>query len=285
MISAAWGLVAGVITVAACLVPLGGFSQLSRFQSGWLAVAGLASTFFTGYTVFAAARSAAVVDRVDGTVTEIDLREKNQAIALMAKVFSMSVAGLVRVFAEPDLFDSVIDSSLAALHIALCRCHGLDENRIRVSLIIQSGTGYPELNGATSVAAMTIRTVPGDQAPRFDFTDHAITDQMHAVMSRRHPYQSGWLWDGFDGSPARREYHVLSPAERDVCSYIRVGVPGLGVLCVDSTDDVCRLVVADRELALAFADVLAIPGWVRLPLAAQVPVVTLGLARSEEATS
>lgn len=285
VMSAAWGVVAGLITVAACLVPLGGLSHLSGFQAGWLALAGAASLAFTGYTVFATAKSASIVNRVDLAVTDLDLRAKNQAIALLAKVFSMCAGELVRVFAEPEIFDSVIDSSLAALHIAICRCHGLDENRLRVSVILQSGPVRPEYNGWAAGSDIKVRSVPDNQLPRFDFTDHGIPDEIQAVMSRRHPYQNGWLWDGLDGSPSRREYHVLSPGDRDVCSYIRVGIPGLGVLCVDSADDASRLVVADRELALAFADVLAIPGRVKFPMAEQEPAVTLGPAVHEEATS
>ena len=281
--SAAWGLVAGIITIAACLVPLNGFAHLSAFQVGWIAAAALASMAFTGYSTHATVNSAAAISRLDLTVTEIDLRAKNQAIALLAKVFSMCSTELVRVFAEPGLFDSVVDNSLTALHIAICRCHGLDESRVRVSLIIQPSPAGPELNGSPRHPDLRVRSVPGSRAPRFDFADDGIAEQLQAVMSRRHPYQNGWLWDGLDGSPARGEYHVLSP-ERDICSYIRVGIPDVGVLCVDCSDEISRLVVADRELVLAFADVLAIPGRAKVPLATPLPVMNPALRHREEAT-
>lgn len=281
--ASAWGLIAGIITLAAALVPLGGFSDLSGFQDGWITLGCVASMAFTGYSTHAAAKYAAVMHRVDLTVTDIDLRAKNQAIALLAKVFSMCSTQLVRVFAEPELFDSVIDSCLAALQIAICRCHGLDENRVRVSLIVYRRPAQPDHNGALGAPNLSVRSVPASQGPRFDFGDRAITEQVHAVMSRRHPYQNGWLWDGLDGSPARDEYHVLSP-EREVRSYIRVGIPDLGVLCVDSSDNGSRLVVADRELALAFADVLAIPGTTKFPQAARLAAVNPGLQGMQEAT-
>ncbi len=120
-------------------------------------------------------KSAVIIDRVDLTVTDLDMRSNNQAIALLARVFSMCSNELVRVFAEPDLF------------------------------------------------------------------------------------------------------------EPEVCSYIRVGIPGMGVLCVDSTDAAARLVVADRELALAFADVLAMPGRVKLLTFALLPAGSRELRNREEA--
>jgi len=281
--SAAWGLVAGVITVAACFATLNGFSHLTGFQVGWIALAGLASISYTGFSAVAASRSAATIDRVSLTVTDIDQRDKNQTMALLAKVFSMCHADLVRMLAEPDWLDEVLDGPLAALQIALCRCHGLDESRIRVSLVMHATAGLQGHNGSPTQADYSVRSVSGNHMPRFDFADQDISEQFLAVMSRRHPYKQGWLWDGLDGTAARLEYHVLSPTEREFSSYIRVGVPGLGVLCVDCSDDKFRLVTADCQLALAFADVLAIPGKVKLPLAAQLPAAQPVLRNREEA--
>ena len=59
----------------------------------------------------------------------------------------------------------------------------------------------------------------------------------------------------------------------------------MGVLCVDCSDEISRLVVADRELVLAFADVLAIPGRAKVPLATPLPVMNPALRHREEATS
>jgi hypothetical protein len=102
-------------------------------------------------------------------------------------------------------------------------------------------------------------------------------------MSRRFPYKDGWLSDVLDGSPLRDEYHPLSPSERDFRSYIRVGVLGLGVLCVDSSDEGLRLEIADRELARAFADIMTIPGSLK-DSPARRRVANQELQESEEAS-
>jgi hypothetical protein len=258
--SAVWGLIAGVITVAAFLATLNGFSHLTGFQAGWIALAGLASALYTGYSTLSASKSAATINQVGITVTEIDVRDKNLAIALIAKVFSMCSAQLVQVFSEPGAFDSAVDGSLDALQVALCRCHGLESSRVRVSLIMQARPGPLSGNGSAPAAGIMVRSSPQSNVPAFDFEDQAIRKQLEVVMSRQWPYEEGWLWDGLDGRPSRREHHVLSPSEREVCSYIRVGVPSVGVLCVDCSDDDSRLIVADRELAFAFANLLAVSG-------------------------
>jgi len=270
--SAAWGLVAGIITVAACFATLGGFAHLSGFQVGWITLAGIASTSYTGYSALAAAKSAATISQVSVAVADIDSRAKDKTIALLSKVVSMWSDNLVQLFSKPDQFDSVVDGPLEALRMALCQSHGVGESRMRVSFISFATSGDPRIGGSPPHPEISVRCAPANQMLRYDFASQDIKEQLHAVMSRRHPYHVGWLFDGLNGTATRAEYHVLAPPEREFTSYIRVGVPGLGVLCVDCSDP-SQLVVADRELALAFADILAIPGRVGCPLGTQLPAV------------
>lgn len=260
VLAAGAGLLAGLITIGGCFAALGRFSNITGFQVGWISAAGVTSVVLTIFSTFVAARSAAQIDRVDVTLTQMDVRAKNHLIALLAKVFSMSSSALAMATGGPEQFAAAVDKSLTALQTAIVHCHGLDDSRVRVCLISVSRTGEPQSNGQVSEPEVTTRSVPGDRMPQFDFADQDIYEQFEAVMARRHPYRNGWIWDGFDGHPARGEFHVLSPAEREYTSYIRVGIPGMGVLCVDCSDDVLRLAIADRELTLAFADMIGFHG-------------------------
>jgi len=145
------------------------------------------------------------------------------------------------------------------LREAICRCHQWDGNTVRVSLIIDASAA--QLGDGSSLLGRNIevRSIPPNSPLQFDFTDKHIRKQLAALMERQYPFEEGWLWDGLDQSISGRGTRPLPPAAQDLCSYIRVGVPGVGVLCVDSSDENSRLMVEDRTLALAFADLLAIP--------------------------
>lgn len=247
-------MVAGIITVAAVFATLGGFADLDGFQVGWITLAGVVSTLYTAGSAYASAKSAATIARVGVVVDDIDSRAKDKTIALLSKVFSMWGDALVRMLDKSEQFDSEVDGLLEALRMALSQSHGVADNRLRVCLII---CARPRDLDSPALEP-SIRSMPANRMPKYDFASEALKEQLHAVMSRRHPYYEGWLWDGLDGTATRGEFHVVPPPEREFTSYIRVGVPGCGVLCVDSSDS-SRLVVADRELALSFANILAIP--------------------------
>jgi hypothetical protein len=278
--SSAWGAVAAIITVAAFFATLDGFSHLTGFQAGWIALAGLASMIFTSVSAFSAAKSATTIDQVDHTVSGLDSYAKDKTIALVAHIFSELSRMSRRIFDESDAFGAAIDEALETLHAAICRCHELDEKKIRVSLLMQAAPGAP---GAadTDVNGVKVRCPSRSDHPEFNFADRELMDEFQIVMRRRRPYHRGWLWDGC--GPSRPEYHILAPREREFSSYIRVGIPDLGVLCVESSDNAIPLAPADRELALAFADMLAIWRKAELLLALQTPAADFSLKNSEEA--
>ena len=252
--SVIWGLIAVVITLAAFFATLQGFSHLTGFQIAWIALAGVAAMAYTAYCAFSAAKASATIDQVDQTVADLDTRAKNQEIALIAHTFSILSTVWRRLLDEHAFFEKAVDILIDALHIAIWQCHGLDQRKIRVSLI-QVKPGEPTSLGILSDPDVTIRSAPRTNVPELDSTDE-IREELRAVMSRSHPYHHGWLWD--DRDPPRAEYHVLAPKERGFSSYIRVGVPGVGVICIESSDHAGHLGPEDRDLALAFGNMLAI---------------------------
>lgn len=284
--SCTWGAVAAIITVAAFFATLDGFSHLTGFQAGWIALAALASMTLTSVSAFSAAKSAVTIDQVDHTVTGLDANAKDKTIALVAHIFSQLSRMSRRIFDEPDVFGGAIDEALATLHAAICRCHELDEKKIRVSLLMQAAPGALGAAG-TTFNGMMVRCPSRDDPPKFNFADREFMDEFQVVMQRSRPYHRGWLWDGC--GPSRPEYHILAPGERKFSSYVRVGIPDLGVLCVESSDNAIPLAPADRELTLAFADMLAT--WRKAQhlkaehlLALQAPAADFSLKNSEEAT-
>lgn len=261
------GLIAGLITTGAGLGGLNWAARINSLQVLWIVVAGLASVAYTALIALGSARTDRKIDHVDVTVTDMAAGDKNKAVALLAKVFSLHTAELVGVLGDPARLPMFIDTSLATLHYTICQCRGIDEDKLRVFLI--SGLALVSFNGQTADVAgdsLVIQAYPHHRRPTIELND-PTREQLYAVMSRRYPYLNGWLRSKEDGSPRRGEYDVLPPGEIEITSYIRVGIPQFGVLCVDSSDDSVLLSIADRELAAAFADILTSP-----PMTKIIPV-------------
>jgi hypothetical protein len=261
--SAPFVLIAGLITAAAGLGSLSWGGKISVYQIPLIALACLASIVYASYVTFSGVLTASKVDHVDITVTGIATGDKNKAIALLAKVFSLYIIEVVNVLDEPERLVPLIDSSLATLHTTICRCHGIDDDMIKVSLVSFVPLMPAARLGDEPHDILPVRCYPKNRPPRIELNEE-ISEQMHAVMSRRHPYRNGWLKSKEDGSPSRMEYDVLAPGDVEVASYIRVGIPHLGVLCVDCSDLATPLSVADRELVLAFADILNSPAMAKV---------------------
>jgi hypothetical protein len=268
---AVWSVVSGGITAVACFIGFAASSHLSRTEVvGVIALAGVLSALFGGYGVFVALKSDQTLRQVDEKVDGIELAVKNKAVALVAHIFSVCSAQIMQIFTEPHLFDSAVDYTLAQLREAICRCHHWDGNTVRVSLIINASVAQPGDGSLLPEQNVAVRSIPSNSSLQFDFTNEHVREQLAVLMDRKYPFEGGWLWDSLDQSISGRETRPLPPAAQDLCSYIRVGVPGVGVLCVDSSDENSRLMVEDRILALAFADLLAIPAKLRYSQARQL---------------
>ena len=99
-------------------------------------------------------------------------------------------------------------------------------------------------------------------------------DHANILMSRQHPYEHGWLRCPDDGLPAGPQGHILPPEDSSVVSYIRVGIPHVGVLLVCSWET--PLSAAGRRLTAAFADILALPYNAQAASGKAVPVQATG---------
>jgi len=260
---AAWSFVAAAITAAAGLAGLNWNARVGELQIIWISVASFASLVYAIYLALSNARTSEKIDYLDVTLTGIAAGDKNKAIALLAKAFSLYVAQVVGVLDKPDDFVSLVDTSLSTLHYVICRCHGTDDDKLKVFFFSYESMESRAPENQEVGSYLQVRSYPPDRRNRVRL-DELIQEQMDAVMSRRYPYGSGWLKSRKDGSPARDEYEVLPPREAEISSYIRVGIPQIGVICVDSSDDAAPLSVADRELALTFADILMSPAMIRI---------------------
>jgi len=254
---------AAAITAAAGLAGVNWEAGVNGLQIIWISVASCTSLIYAVYLALGNARTSSKIDYLDVTVTGIATGDKNKAIALLAKAFSLYVAEVVSVLDKPADFVGLIDTSLSTLHYVICRCHGTDDDKLKVFLFSYEPMESRSPEGQDVGSYLQVRSYPPNRRNRVRL-DELVQEQMDAVMSRRYPYGSGWLKSRKDGSPARDEYEVLPPREADISSYIRVGIPQIGVICVDSSDDGAPLSVADRELALTFADILMAPATKRI---------------------
>jgi hypothetical protein len=256
--TALWGAASGVISVMAYVIGIAQSSHVSALAVGSIiAVVSVLSAFSGGYPVRLALKSERTLKEVGKGVGHLENtaeQDKARAVALVAYVFYECVTQIEQALTEPSRFNSAAEDILAGLCGAICHHHRWGGHEVRASLIIDASAA--QLNNGTQASGK--HSVPSDSPLRFDFTDKEVNEQFAQVMDRRYPFKRGCLWDGHYQSTSDGETRPLPPPGSSEISYIRVGVPGIGVLCVDSSDKDSRLVVADRTLALAVADLLSI---------------------------
>ncbi len=254
-----WGSIAGIITLAAGLASLDDNSPLSHFRVGWIVLAGVGSVLYTSYWLRAAAQESSEIDTVGSKVEvasevlgRLDTRDNDSTLVLLAGILAICTQQAVMVAAAPELFNILVQTCLESLHTAMTRSHFSDAANMRVAVL--SGRLAAPAGGPGGGQGLIY--YPKDRKLEIEMTG-AAADHATILMSRQHPYEDGWLRCTGDGLSAGPEGHVLRPADSSVVSYIRVGIPHVGVLLVDSWQ--APLSVAGRRLATAFADILALP--------------------------
>lgn len=267
------GLIGGFITLAAGLAGIGRGQYLNSIQDGWIVLAAVASSAYTSFRLLTTARAArketsaigsvgSKMDEASEVLDRIDTRDRDSTLVLLARILTICTEQAVRVVYDPALFHVLVQISLECLHTALARSHGTDGAGLRVAVL----SYRPMANAVTP--SQELICYPDDGKLRLEPAEE-IADHAGILMSRRHPYENGWLRCPDDGIPPGPEGHILRPGDRGVESYIRVGIPHVGVLLVDSWD--LPLSVAERMLTVAFADVLALPYSMRAAAAPAIP--------------
>jgi hypothetical protein len=272
----AWGSIAGFITLAAGLASLGGNAPVSGLHLGWIVLAGGGSILYTSYWLRAATKESSEIDTVGSNVDRasevlgrLDTRDNDSTLVLLGNILAICTEQAVMVAASPDLFNVLIQTCLECLHTSITRSHATDSANVRVAAL----SGQQATGPGIQSADQDLIYYPRDRKLEVDLTGVAA-EHANILMSRQHPYENGWLRYPDDGIPAGPEGHILPPADSGVVSYIRVGIPHVGVLLVDSWET--PLSVAARRLTTAFADVLALPYRPAATAGQTVPVQAAG---------
>ena len=271
----AWGSIAGAITLAAGLASLTKRPTIG-FQLGWIVLAGLGSILYTAYRVRAATKESAEINAVGSKIdfasevlSRLDTRDSESTLALLAGILAICTEQTVMVAAAPELFNVLVQTCLECLHTAITRSHATNSANVRIAALrCRSAADASNRN-----AAQDLICYPGDRKLEIDPTGEAA-GHANILMSRQHPYENGWLRYPDDGLPGGPEGHILPPRDSGVVSYIRVGIPRVGVLLVDSWET--PLSLAGRRLAVAFADILALPHGAPPAVGPTVPIQATG---------
>ena len=261
-----WGVAGGFITLAAGLAGLSWGERLNRTQIVLVVVASALSAIYSTYFLLKARRSDRKLDAVGvqvdnvGTqitgntevLTRIDARDHDSTLVLLGGILKICTEEAVRVAIGTSSYDVLVQKSVESLHATLMRGHGTDATSLRVGVLLYEQ--HSRLNGQHPAAKVIC--YPKERGLEIVLTDEAA-DHVAILMSRRHPYQNGWHRWTNDGVQPGPEGHILQPEDRNIVSYIRVGIPGIGVLLVDSWEKPCS--IAERRFAVAVADVLGLP--------------------------
>jgi hypothetical protein len=253
-----WGSIAGAITLAAGLASLDK-SPVIGLRLGWIVLAGAGSILYTSYRLRAAAKEFTEIDAVGSKVdiasevlSRLDTRDNDSTLVLLATILAICTEQAVMVAAAPELFNVLAQTCLECLHTAITRSHATDGANVRVAVLsCQQGAKVSSRN-----AGQDLICYPKDRKLEIELAGEAA-DHANILMSRQHPYENGWLRYPDDGLPAGPQGHILALQDSSVVSYIRVGIPRVGVILVDSWET--PLSVAARRLTAAFADILALP--------------------------
>jgi hypothetical protein len=256
-------LISGFITLSAGLAALSWDARVNRIQVTWIILAAGSAALFTGYRLVTATRAASIeaaeisavsskVDDASEVLSRIDARGRDSTLVLLARIMTICTEQAVSAAYELDLFNALVQSSMECLYMAIAYTYGTDCRDLRVAVLTcQQNDTAGRLTGTQDLVYY-----PDDHGAQIKPTEETM-DHAAILMSRRHPYENGWLRYSGDGLPVGPEGHILPPQDDSVVSYIRVGIPQVGVLLVDSWD--ISLSVAERRLTAAFADVLALP--------------------------
>jgi hypothetical protein len=261
---AAWAMGAGAITLAAGLGGIQAGPHSGREQLAWISVATTFSILLTGAKAVLDARrsndDAVRARELQATVVQIDSRmssgQDQKTRALLARIIPSSARALTDLADDPGQFGEVVQDLMRLLCLIVRKTRHMQHRDLRVFLLevppdfIALGTEDPA--ALKPIRCHSDREYP--QEPRFQPTA-SFCQEIETVMMRNHPYQLGLLVDDRDGRDLYPERHTLEPAEHGITSYIRVGVPGFGVLGVDSWNRPL-LEPADREICLAFAELI-----------------------------
>jgi hypothetical protein len=272
----AWGSIAGAITLAAGLAGLGGNSPVGGFRLGWITLGAAGSVLYTSYWLRAAAKETTEIDAMGSKVDvasevlgRLDSRENDSTLVLLASILAICTEQAVMAASAPELFNVLVQTCLECLHTAITRSHATDGANVRVAVLsCQQGAKV-----SSRTAGQDLIYYPRDRKLEIDLAGEAA-DHANILMSRQHPYEHGWLRCPDDGLPAGPQGHILPPEDSSVVSYIRVGIPHVGVLLVCSWET--PLSVAGRRLTAAFADILALPYNAQAASGKAVPVQATG---------
>lgn len=265
-----WGLAAGFIALAAGLGSITLGTDASLMQLRWVAVASILAAMVT--TIKAGLDSESerrrrrhdeqtnkslvtVDDRlgsVDNMLSRLELQRIELARVVVGEILARTAGVAAAVLKDPILYEAKLGEALEALHYAIVRPRSTGDDRVRVAFICAT---VPE-DGSDPRILTVLHCVPESRQLKLRPSEE-LYEQFLAIQSRRYPFALGYLHHRSIEMMGRNDPPPLAPPEADVVSFLRVGLPELGVLWIDSWDSE-PLDVADKANVVSYTEILSL---------------------------